>query len=147
MSDVVWPMGMERDLSTRPLVFNPEGFLVAILENSEACERARTALLEAGFGESHLRIYTSQEILEDHETFLKSRSRTRRMVGGLTDDQATIALYFGYAREGRGALWIHVPEKFDANRATRCLVDQEVLHYRYFGRKEELDIHVGEGTP
>ena len=42
-------MGMERDLSTRPLVFNPEGFLVAILDNTEACERARTALLEAGF--------------------------------------------------------------------------------------------------
>ena len=147
MSDVVWPMGMERDLSTRPMVFNPEGFLVAILNNTEACERARTALLEAGFSDGDLRIYTSQQILEDHEIFLKTRSKTRRVVGALTDDQSTIDLYFGYAKEGRGALWIHVPEKSDANRATRCLIDQDVLHYRYFGRNEELDIHVGDATP
>lgn len=103
--------------------------------------------MEAGFSESDLRIYTSQEILEDHEVFLATRSRTRRAVGALTDDQATIDLYFGYAREGRGALWLQVPEKSDANRATRYLVDQDVLHYRYFGRKEELDIHMGEETP
>ena len=84
MSDVVWPMGMERDLSTRPMVFNPEGFLVAILNNTEACERARTALLEAGFSDGDLRIYTSQQILEDHEIFLK---RARRRDGWLVPSQ------------------------------------------------------------
>jgi hypothetical protein len=123
-------------------VFNPKGFLVAILENTEACARARTALLEAGFGAEDLRVYTSREILEDHEVYLAARSRTRRVVGTLTDDQATIDLYFGYANEGRGALWVHVPEKHDASRATRCLIDHQVLHYRYFGSDEELDIHV-----
>jgi hypothetical protein len=139
-------MGMDRDLSTRPLVFNPKGFLVAILDDAEACERARSALSEAGFDAEDLRVYTSQEILEDHEVYLGARSRARRIVGALTDDQATIALYFGYAAEGRGALWVHVPEKQEASRAMRYLIDQRVLHYRYFGSDEELDIHVRDGT-
>jgi hypothetical protein len=145
VTDVVWPMGMDRDLATRPLVFNPKGFLVAILDDEEACERARTVLLEAGFGSDNLRVYNSQEILEDHEVYLAARSKTRRVVGALTDDQATIDLYFGYANEGRAALWIHVPEKHDASRAIRYLTDHHVLHYRYFGSDEEQDIHLRQG--
>ena len=103
-----------------------------------------TALLEAGFGVDDLRVYSSDEILEDHELFLATRSRTRRVVGALTDDQATIDLYFGYAADGRGALWVHVPEKHDATRAIRYLSDEHVLHFRYFGSDEELDIRARE---
>jgi hypothetical protein len=146
MSEVVRPMGMERDLSTRPMVFDPKGFLVAILANDEACKRAKVALVDAGVGSEDVRVYTSQQILEDHELYLAARSTMRRAVGALTYDQATIDLYFGYAREGRGAVWIHVPEKHDASRAMRCLADHQVLHYRYFGGDRQSDIHVGDST-
>jgi hypothetical protein len=146
VSEVVWPMGMDRDLSTRPLVFNPKGFLVAILENDEACERAKTSLLEAGFDPDDLRVYKSSEILEDHERYLKELSRTRRVVAALTDDQATIDLYFGYAREGRGALWVHVPVKHDASRAMRHLSGHPILHFRYFGFDKDYDIPVHRGS-
>jgi hypothetical protein len=135
-------MGMDRDLSSRPLVFNPEGFLVAMLQSDQACERARVALVDAGFGSENVRVYTSHQILEDHELYLAARSTARRVVGALTDDQETIELYFGYAREGRRALWVHVPEKHDASRALRYLMDHPVLHYRYFGRDRQDDIHV-----
>ena len=139
-------MGMDQDLSSRPLVFNPKGFLVAILENDEACERARVILVDAGFEPEHLRVYTSQEILEDHDRYLAARSMARRVVGALTDDQATIDLYFGYAREGRGALWVHVPDKHDASRAMRTLTDHRVLHYRYFGERRDEDIRMPHGS-
>jgi hypothetical protein len=133
---------MDRDLSSRPLVFNPKGFLVAMLENDQACERARVALVDAGFGSENLRVYTSRQILADHERYLAARSTARRVVGALTDDQETIELYFGHAREGGGALWVHAPEERDASRAMRCLMDHQVLHYRYFGRDRQDDIHV-----
>ena len=142
MSQVIWPMGMDRDLSSRPLVFKPKGFLVAILEDDAACENARATLADSGFATKDLRVYTSHQILEDHDRYLEARSTARRVVGALTDDQATIELYFGFAREGRAALWVHVPEKHDASRAMRYLVDHQVLHYRYFGKDGEDDIHV-----
>ena len=137
-------MGMDRDLSERTLVFDPRGFFVAILENDEACERARRSLLEAGFDGRDLRVYASEEILEDHERYLRARSTARKVVAALTDDQATIQLYFGSARQGRGALWVHAPEKHDATRAMRHLADHPVVHYRYFGNDKEHDIRVGE---
>ena len=74
---VVWPTGMtdrDPDLSSRPLVFDPQGFLVAILEDSSRAEAAAAALRDAEFAEEDLRIYTSEQILEDRERFLEQRS-------------------------------------------------------------------------
>lgn len=96
----------------------------------------------AGFASEDLRVYTSRQILDDHERYLQARSMGRRVVAALTDDQATIDLYFGYAHEGRAALWVHVPEKHDASRAIQYLIDHRVLHYHYFGLEGDEDIHV-----
>ena len=143
--EVVWPMGMtdqDPSLGARPLVFDPRGFLVAILEDADQAERARAALAEAGFAETDLRVYTSQQILDDHERFLAQRTLARRAVGGFTDDPDTIKLYFGYAREGHAALWVHVPEEADAKRAVRCLADHQVLHFRHYGHNSQQDLHI-----
>jgi hypothetical protein len=55
---------------------------------------------------------------------------------------ASIELYFGYAREGRAALWVHVPDRADADRAVRCLADHQVLHFRYYGHSSQDDLHM-----
>jgi hypothetical protein len=142
MSEVSWPMGMDRDLSTRPLVFNPEGFLVAMLEDDEAAQEARAGLEDAGFASDDLRVYRSKEILKDHDRFLAERSMTRRVVGAITDDPASIELYFDYAEAGRAALWVHVPDERDASRAIRGLTDHKVLHVRHYGKDTQEDIHI-----
>ena len=143
--EVVWPTGMtDRDppARSRPLIFRPEGFLVAIVEDSEQAERAKAALIGAGFADCDLRIYTDRQMLDDWERFKAERGVAQRVVGALTDDQETIELYFGYARDGRSALWVHVPDKSDANRAVRCLADHNVLYLRYYGHDSQTDIHI-----
>jgi hypothetical protein len=142
---VVWPTGMsDQDPAARerPLVFNPEGFLVAILEDVDQAEQARAALAGAGFAEGELRVYSSQEILDSWERFQAERSLAQRVVGAVTDDPATIEAYFGYARQGRSALWVHVPEDADAKRAVRVLADHPVLHLRHYGHGSQQDIHI-----
>ena len=147
MSDdgVIWPTGMtdrDPDLSSRPLVFNPQDFLVAILEDASRAEDAAAALREAGFVDEDLRIYTSEQILEDRKRFLEQRSVPGRLVGAITDDPETIELYYGYAREGRSALWVHVPEESDAQRVFRCLADRDYLHIRHYGHGGQRDFHM-----
>lgn len=142
---VVWPTGMsDQDPAARerPLVFNPEGFLIAILEDVDQAEHARAALAGAGFAEGDLRVYSSQEILDSWERFQAERSLAQRVVGAVTDDPATIEAYFGYARQGRSALWVHVPEDADAKRAVRVLADHPVLHLRHYGHGSQQDIHI-----
>ena len=144
-NDVVWPTGMsDQDPAARdrPLFFNPQGFLVAVLEDADQAERARAALADAGFAERDLRVYTSQQILDSWERFLVERSLAQRVVGAVTDDPATIELYFGYARQGRAALWVHVPDDADADRAVRCLADHQVLHFRHYGHSSQDDLHI-----
>jgi hypothetical protein len=145
-NQVAWPMGMsdqDPSLDARPLAFNPQGFLVAILQDADQAEQAKATLAQAGFAERDLRVYTSQQILDDHERFLAQRTVARRVVGAVTDDPDTIELYFGYAREGCSALWVHVSEEADAKRAIRGLADHQVLHIRYYGHDRQDDLHIG----
>jgi hypothetical protein len=144
-NEVVWPTGMsDQDPAARerPLVFNPQGFLVAILEDADQAEQARATLAEAGFAETDLRVYTSQQILDSWERFQAERSLAQRVAGAVTDDPGTIELYFGYAREGRAALWVRVPDRDDAKRAVRALADHQVLHVRHYGHGSQEDIHL-----
>jgi hypothetical protein len=144
-NEVVWPTGMsDQDPAARdrPLVFNPQGFLVAILDDADHAEQARAALAEAGFTDRDLRVYTSQQILNSWERFRAERSLAQRVAGAVTDDPATIELYFGYARAGRAALWIHVPDDADADRAVRGLADHQVLHFRHYGYGNQQDLHI-----
>jgi hypothetical protein len=143
--EVVWPTGMsDQDPAARarPLVFNPQGFLVAILQDADQAEQARAALAECGFTEADLRVYPSQQILKSWERFQAERGLAQRVVGAVTDDPATIEQYFGYARQGRSALWVHVPDDADADRAVRCLADHQVLHFRHYGHGSQRDIHI-----
>jgi hypothetical protein len=143
--EVVWPTGMtdqDPPARSRPLIFRPEGFLVAILEDTEQAERAKATLSAAGFADGDLRIYTGQQILDDWERFKTERGVTGRVVGTITDDQETIKLYHRYAREGRSALWVHVPDEAEAERAVRCLADHNVLHIRHYGHDSQVDIHM-----
>jgi hypothetical protein len=70
------------------------------------------------------------------------RTTTQRVAGALTDDPDTIKLYVGSARQGRSALWVHVPEEADAKRAVRALADHQVLHIRHYGQDRQDDIHI-----
>jgi len=126
----------------RPLVFSPQGFLVAILEDDDQAEQAKATLAKAGFADRDLRVYTSQETLDSWERFKAERMLAQRVAGALTDDPDTIELYFGSARQGRSALWVHVPEEADAKRAVRALADHQVLHIRHYGQDRQDDIHI-----
>jgi hypothetical protein len=145
-NEVAWPTGMsDHDPAARdrPLVFSPQGFLVAILEDVDQAEQAKATLVEAGIADRDLRVYTSQQILDSWERFKAERSLAQRVAGAVTDDPDTIELYFGYARAGRAALWVHVPDDDDADRAVRALADHQVLHFRHYGHDSQQDVHIG----
>jgi hypothetical protein len=143
--EVAWPMGLsdhDPPLADRPLAFNPKGFLVAILEDDDHAEQARAALMKAGFADRDLRVYTSQQILADHERYLAQRSLARQMVTAVTGDPDSLKRYLDRAREGRAALWVHVPDDADAERAVRLLADHPVLHLRHYGQDRQQDLHL-----
>jgi hypothetical protein len=144
-AQVAWPTGMsDQDPAARerPLVFNPQGFLVAILQDADQAEQAKATLAEAGFADRDLRVYTSQQILDSWERFQAERSLAQRVAGAITDDPDTLELYFGSARQGRAALWVHVPDEADAKRSIRNLADHQVLHFRYYGHDRQDDLHI-----
>jgi hypothetical protein len=141
-TDIVWPVGttdQDPDLADRPLVFNPTGFLVAILPGAAEAEEAAATLRTAGFADQELRIFTSEQILADHGRYIAQMSLTRRVAAALTDDQETLELYHGHARDGRFALWVHVADDDEASRAIRGLSGCRTLHIRHYGGHRQSD--------
>lgn len=134
--EVVWPWGMterDPDPGSRPWVFNPIGFLLTVLGDTEEAEAAGTALQRVGFPEGHSRVFTGAQLLEDRERLLAQQSTARRLVGRMTIDNEAVNLLLDYARAGRAFMWIRVPQREDANRAIRALSTHNVLYYRYYG--------------
>ena len=143
--EVVWPWGMtedDPDPATRPWVFRPRGFLVAVLEDDAKAEEAKATLRAAGFAEKDLRSYPGRQVLEDRERFLAQQGTVRRVVEEVTIDSKAVALFSDYAREGRSFLWIYAGNRDNANRAVHSLASHEVLHLRYYGHDTLEDIHV-----
>ncbi len=143
--EVVWPWGMterDPDPASRPWVFRPRGFLAAVLADDEAAEQAKAALQRAGFAEGKVRTYAGRQVLEDRDRFLAQQGPLRRVVGEVTSDSDAVVLFADYARKGRSFLWVHVPERDEANRAIHSLSSFGVLHLRYYGPDSLEDIHV-----
>ena len=148
-TDIVWPVGTtdrDPDLASRPMVFDPKGFLVAVLPGAEQAEGAASALRAAGFDERKLRIFTSQQILDDHARYAGQHGLARRVVAAVTDDEETLALYHGHARDGCYALWVHVGDDDEAGRAIRGLAGCGSLHLRHYGHRTQSDFCIQRPT-
>ena len=138
-----WPTGDPDGTGSNPWIFRPKGFLVAILCDPAAGERARERLVEHGFAADDLRVYTCKQILDIHAAHVANRSSARRVVRAATTDPEIPNLYYDYAREGRSALWVRVPERRDASRAMAALADDDVLHFHYYNKNgAPEDIHM-----
>ena len=127
---------------SRPWKFEPEGYLVVILAGLAEAERALEALVESGFGHGDIRIYSGEQTLENHAVNMRRRTVASRLVSPLRDDLEGRELYLGYAREGRGTLWLRLPDEDDVSGALRVLADYDYLHARYYRFNGVVDIRV-----
>ena len=147
--EIVWPVGttdQDPGLASRPMVFHPKGFVVAILTDADEAERAVAALRAVGFADRKLRVFTSEQILDDYARYTAQQSLPRRLVAALTDDRETLELYHGHARDGRAALWVHVTDDDEANRAIRGLAGCATLHIRHYGHRRQSDFYLQRPT-
>lgn len=135
-NEIVWPWGMterDPDPASRPWVFNPVGFLLAVVEDEAEAQRAGAALEEVGFTSTEHRTHTGEEVVRDRERFQAQQSTARKLVERVTIDNEVVQLLLDYAHAGRAFLWVRVPGREDANRAIRGLSANKVLYFRYYG--------------
>jgi hypothetical protein len=70
------------------------------------------------------------------------RRTDRSPIASAPSASLTAELYFGSARQGRAALWVHVSDEANAKRAIRNLADHQVLHIRHYGHDRQDDLHI-----
>ena len=140
-SENTFPMDIT-DPSSHPWNFKPEGYLVVILAGTEEAERAETALVESGFVPRDIKLYTGKQILENYEVYAARRNTTDKVVGSVVDDSEGRELYLDYARQGRCAMWVRIPDEEDVPKALRVLANHDYVHARYYGSEQQTDFKV-----
>jgi hypothetical protein len=141
--DTSFPMDVTEDHPlSRPWNFPPEGYLVVILADPDEAQRAETALVRKGSSRGDIKLYTGEQILENHELLMGRRTAVNKAAGAVADDVEGRDLYLAYGREGRCAMWVRLPDEDDVAKALRVLADFDYLHARYYGHDEQYDFHV-----
>ena len=130
------------DPSPRPWKFRPEGYLVVIVSDAEEGEGAAAALVGAGFNDRDVKVYSSDQILQNFETYMTRKNLTDRVVGFVVDDADGRDRYLASAREGASALWVRLPDESDVPKALRVLADTRYVHARYYGSGRQDDFRV-----
>jgi hypothetical protein len=64
----------------------------------------------------------------------------RHVIFGTSD------LYYLHARDGRSALWVHVVDDDESDRAIRGLSGSGTLHIRHYRRHGQSDIYLQRAT-
>ena len=130
------------DPSPRPWTFRPTGYLVAILSDADEARRAEDALVSQGFASRDVKLYTGTQILENYEVYQDRRTVTDKVVGSVTADSEGRELYLDYARQGRCAMWVRIPDENDVPKALRVFANHDYVHMRYYGSDRQIDFKV-----
>jgi hypothetical protein len=84
---------------------------VVILADPDEAQRVETALVRKGFAPRDIKLYTGEQILENHELSMGRRTALSKAVGAVADDVVGRNLYLAYGREGRCAMWVRLPDE------------------------------------
>jgi hypothetical protein len=131
-----------QDSSPRPWKFRPTGSLVVILSDADEAERGEADLVTRGFAPRDVKLYTGRQILENYEVYAARRKTTDKVVGSIVDDSEGRELYLDYARQGRSAMWVRIPNEEDVPKALRVLANHDYVHTRYYGSEQQTDFKV-----
>ena len=131
-----------QDSSPRPWKFRPTGYLVVILSDAHEAERGEVDLVTRGFAPRDVKLYTGRQILENYEVYAARRKTTDKVVGSIVDDSEGRELYLDYARRGRSAMWVRIPNEEDVPKALRVLANHDYVHTRYYGSEQQTDFKV-----
>jgi hypothetical protein len=69
--DITFPMDVT---ASRPWKFKPEGYLVVILTGISEARRALSALVEGGFGDRDIKVYSGEQTLQNDAVNMRRRA-------------------------------------------------------------------------
>ena len=113
-----------------------------IPSDADEAQRAEADLLSHGFAPRDVKLCTGVQILENYEVYAARRNTTEKVVGSVVDDSEGRELYLDYARQGRCAMSVRIPDEEDVPKALRVLANRDYVHTRYYRSQQPTDLKV-----
>jgi hypothetical protein len=137
-------------LATMLGTYYPKDYLVAVLPDAGAAERATAALGEAGWGAGEIETWSGEFVLATYERRQAHRGVMERLGAALaSDERIAVDQYIEEARQGRHFVTVRTPEDAQADRAAEILARHGAYGMRHYGANtlREIVQPVSEQTP
>ena len=115
--------------------FNPVGHSVLAFADDKTAAEARQALLDAGFGDQDILVYTSAELFPDLNEMMRNVSGA----AGFGYEITLMRRYLTLASEGAGWLVVYAPHEAEREKAARVARDsgaRSAVHYGQFAHED-----------
>jgi hypothetical protein len=115
--------------------FNPVGHAVLAFADDRAAGAARQALLDAGFADADILVYSSGELFPD----LKDMMRNASGAAGFGYEITLMRRYMTLASEGAGWLVVYAPHEAEREKAARVAREsgaRSAVHYGQFAHED-----------
>jgi len=116
--------------------FNPIGHAVLALENDDVAAEARQALLDAGFHDEDILLYTSGELFPDLDDMMRHASGA----AGFGYEITLMRRYMTLASEGSGWLVIWAPDEKHTAQVTEIAKRFNARSAVHYGRLLHEDL-------
>jgi hypothetical protein len=116
--------------------FNPVGHAVVALPSDDAAAQAREKLLDAGFADADILVYTSGELFPDLNNMMRDASGA----AGFGYEINLMRRYMRLASEGAGWLVVYAPDEEQVTRIRDIAVGAGATSAVHYGRLASEDL-------
>ncbi len=97
-------------------VFYPQGSVVLAFPDAATAERVRVSLLEGGYDDTEVQLFTAEYVAKESETNTEHASALAKVVGAELD---AVAQHLALAKEGNAFLVVPAPSDAETTRVLR----------------------------
>jgi hypothetical protein len=120
---------------------HPTPYVVGVLDAPDQTAQAVEALRNAGFAGEAVRRWQSEQVLENHRTFMEQKGLIQRIGSAIdSDEQDALQDYLEQARKGRQFLMVSVLESGQEEQVHRILAAHGAHHLTYYGEGVYRDL-------
>ncbi len=124
--------------------FYPKGYVVAVVDDPQAAQRAFEALQNAGWAGEEARLWTGEQVLAKHQQFMEHRSLAQRVgasIGSGSPEDVALKRYLEQARHGHLFLTVHAPNSNQVEQIHGILDDYNAHTIKYYAAAGVADVH------
>lgn len=115
--------------------FYPTDYVIAVIDDPEQAQQAARELSGTGCNPEYIGLFSGQQVLANHQAYLKQRNMLERIEGLFPSDEGeALQSYLEAAEAGASFIAVHTPNVHDVERYRGILSQHHARSIKHYGK-------------